>query len=193
MFVGQRYVSGRSRIFQKRRVKNISGKGYRAWRNKICSKAANIPDENQAFGIAFGVDLHPFAVKNTTMAKKVILDIKSHPVKVTKNVIEEEITCRFNLGGALGGQLPKECRERKCAKSFVSFTSRSPEVGMMCELLPMLISGAMVLSPDMFCGRKAKRRRFVRGGVRVKFRLASRRWGRGRVSCTRARLSRWSV
>jgi len=29
----------------------------------------------------------------------------------------------------------------------------------------------------MFCGRKAGRRRFVRGGVRVKFRLSSRRWG----------------
>ena len=71
----------------------------------------------------------------------------------------------------MGGQLPKGCRERKCAKSFVSFANRSPEVGMMCQLLAMLISGSMVLSPGMFCGRKAGRRRFVRGGVRVKFRF----------------------
>jgi len=100
------------------------------------------------------------------MTKKVILDINSHPVKVTKNVIEKEVTCRFDPGGALGGQSPKGCREReKCAKSFVSFASRSPEVGMMCQLLAMLISDSMVLLPGMFCGRKAERRRFVRGGV----------------------------
>jgi len=92
---------------QKRRVQNISGKGYRSWKNRICSKAANIPDEIQAFYMAFGVDSHPFAVQNTTMTKKVILDIKSHPVNVTKNVIGEEVTYRFNLGGALGGQIPK--------------------------------------------------------------------------------------
>ena len=74
--------------------------------------AANIPDENQAFGIVFEVNSHPFAVKNTTMTKKVILDITSHPVKVRKNVIEKEVTCRFDLGGALAGQLPKGRRER---------------------------------------------------------------------------------
>jgi len=121
------------------------------------TKAVNIPDKNQALGIAFEVDSHPFAVKNATMTKKVIININSHPVKVTKNVIVKEVICRFDLRGALSGQLPKGCRERKCAKLFVSFASRSPEVGMMCQLLAMLISGSMVLSPGMFCGRKAER------------------------------------
>ena len=95
--------------------------------------------------------------------------VKEKQVKhqVTKNVLEKEVTCRFDLGGALGGQLPKGCRERKCSKSFVSFASRSPEVGLMCQLLAMLISGSMVLSPGMFCGRKAGRRRFVRGASKI--------------------------
>jgi len=154
-------------------------------------KAVHIPDENQALGMTFEVDSHPFAVKTSTMTKKVILDIHSHPVKVTKNIIEKEVTCRFYLGGALEGT--KGCRDRKCAESFVSFASRSPEVGMMYQLLAMLISGSMVLSPGLFCGKKAERRRFVRGGVRVKFRLSSRDWGRGKVSCMRARLSSLSV
>jgi len=92
------------------------------------------------------------------MTKKVILDIHSHPVKVTKNFIEKEVTCRFDLGGAFEGQLPKGCRERKCAESFVSFASRSPKVGMMYQLLAMLISGSMVLSPGMFCGRQAEKK-----------------------------------
>ena len=81
--------------------------------------------------------------------------------------LRKEVTCRFDLGGALGGQLPKGCRERKCAKSFVSFASRSPVVGMMCQLLAILISGSMALSPGMFCGRKAGRRRFVRGASKI--------------------------
>ena len=71
-----------------------------------------------------------------------ILDMNSHPVKVTKNVIRKEVTCRLDLGGALGGHLPKGCRERKCVRSFVSFASRSPEVEMMCQLLAMLISAS---------------------------------------------------
>jgi len=62
---------------------------------------------------------------------------------------------------------------RRCARSYVSFACRSPEVGMICQLLEILISGAMVLLPGMFCGgmfcgRKTKRRRFVRGGEQVK-------------------------
>ena len=61
---------------------------------------------------------------------KVTLNINSHLVKVTENVIEKEVTWRFSLRGALGGQLPKGCRERKCVKSFVSFANRSPEVGV---------------------------------------------------------------
>ena len=117
----------------------------------------------------------------------------SHPVKVTKNVIRREFTCRLDLGGALGGQLPKGCRERKCARSFVSFASRSPEVGMMCQLLAMLISGAMVLSPGMVCGGRAERMGFKRGGVRIELKLSSRGWGRSKVSCMRARLSGLNV
>ena len=92
----------------------------------------------------------------------------SHPVKVTKNVRRREFTCRLDLGGALGGHLPKGCRERKCARSFVSFARRSPEVGMMCQLLAMLISGAMVLSPGIVCGGRAERMGFRRGGVRMR-------------------------
>ena len=103
---------------------------------------------------------HKWMYKNTfrtaTETRKIILEITPHPVKVTKNVIRKEVTCRLDLGGALGGQLPKGCRERKWARSFVSFASRSPEVGMMCQLLVMLISGAMVLSPVIVWGEGRK-------------------------------------
>ena len=90
--------------------------------------------------MAFEVDSHPFEVKSTTVTKKVILEMNSHPVKFTK----KEVTGRLDLGGALGGQLPKGCRERKCARSFVSFASRSPDVVTMCQLLLILISGSIV-------------------------------------------------
>jgi len=90
-----------------------------------------------------------------------IQNINSHPVRVTENVMKKKGTSRFGLGGCLGGQLSKGCRERKSAKQFVSFASRSPDVGMACQLLATLISGFTFLSPGMFCGRKAKRKMFV--------------------------------
>jgi len=81
----------------------------------------------------------------------------------------------------LGGQLQKGCRERKCAKSFVSFASRSPEVGIMCQLLAMLISGAMVLTPGMFCGRKAKRKKICerRGASKIQIVITTLGTGQG--------------
>jgi len=153
----------------------------------------NVSNENQALGKAFEIESHPFKVKSTPVTKKVVLEINSHPVKVTKNVIGKEVTCRLDLGGALGGQLPKGCRERKCARSFVSFASRSPEVGIMCQLLVILISGSIVMSPGIVCERGVEGSGFGRGGVRVRSRLSSRGWGRGKVSCMRAGLSRLSV
>ena len=85
-------------------------RGYRSWRNKTCTKDTNTSNE-KALGIAFEVESHPFKVKSTPVTKKMVLEINSHPVKVTKNVIGKEVTCRLDLGGALGGQLPKRCRE----------------------------------------------------------------------------------
>jgi len=85
-----------------------------------------------------------------------VLEINSHPVKVTKNVIGKEVTFRLDLRVALGGQLPKGSRERKCARSLVSFASRSPDVGIMCQLLVILISGSIVMSPGIVCEREQK-------------------------------------
>jgi len=159
----------------------------------MCNKTTNISNENQARDIAFEVESHPFKVKSTPVTKKVVFEINSHPVKVTKNVIGKDVTSRLDLGGALGGHLPKGCRERKCTGSFMSFASRSPDVGRMCHLLAMLISVSLVLSPGIVCGRGAKGLGCGRGGVRIKSKLSSRGWGRGKVSCMRARLSRLSV
>ena len=111
-----------------------------------------VSSENQALSKAFEIESHPFKVKSTPVTTKVVLEINSHPFKVTKNVIGKQVTCRLDLGGVLGGQLPKGCRERKCARLFVSFASRSPDVGIMCQLLVILISGSIVMSPGIVCG-----------------------------------------
>ena len=49
------------------------------------------------------------------------------------------------------------------------------------------------LVADMVCGGRAERMGFRRGGVRIELKLSSRGWGRGKVTCMRARLSRLSV
>ena len=116
----------------------------------------NVSNDNQALSKAFEIESHPFKVKSTPVTTKVVLEINSRPVKVTKNVIGKQVTCRLDLGVALGGQLPKGCRDRKCTRSFVSFSSRSPDVGIMYQLLVILISGSIVMSPDIVCERGQK-------------------------------------
>ena len=43
-------------------------------------------------------------------------------------------------------------RRRLGRPSFVSFASRSPDVGIMCQLFVILISGSIVMSPGIVCG-----------------------------------------
>ena len=150
-------------------------------------------NENQALSRSFEIESHPFKVKSTPVTTKVVLEINSHPVEITKNVVGREVTCRLDLGVALGGQLPKGCRERKSARSFVSFASRSPDVGIMCQLLVILISGSIVMSPGIVCERGEKGSGFGRDGVRVGSRLSSRGLERSKVSCMRVGFSRLSV